>query len=187
MRLIIEEYGRIVEITGYRNVAFAKVEAFLKANRKLTQQNVDIQFFDAQLVATQDHLYFAVLNALQAFHTQTNISKSVAVETMLYASARRQIQKAIDIIGVKPDSKTVAVVIVGATSEQVEVAIQELTEYLGAEPDESILKLTPEKEKKIRAAYKIGDKEIQTATKTTAEAALVDLIVEHIALLSTQQ
>jgi tRNA threonylcarbamoyladenosine modification (KEOPS) complex Cgi121 subunit len=66
MRYIIEEYDKHVEITGYRNVAFAKIEMFLKANRKLTAQNVDIQFFDAELVATQEHLYFAVLNALQA-------------------------------------------------------------------------------------------------------------------------
>jgi KEOPS complex subunit Cgi121 len=187
MRCVIEEYVRIVEIIGYRNVAFYNVEAFLKANRKLTKQNVDIQFFDAELIATWEHLYFSVLNALQAFRTQTNISKSVAVEAMLYAAAKRQIQKAIDTVGVKSESETVAAVIVGATPEQVDCALQELTAYLGAEPDDSVLELTVQKEKKIRVAFKIGDKEIEVATKTTVQAALVDLVVEHVALLATQQ
>ena len=95
----IKEYGKYVEITGYRNIEFDKAEIFLKANRKQTRQNVDIQFFDAELIATQEHLYFAVLNALQAFKNKTNLSKSPSMETMLYASAQRQIQKAINRAG----------------------------------------------------------------------------------------
>ena len=72
----IEEFGKYVEITGYQNIAFDVAEAFLKANRKQTRQNVDIQFFDAELIATQEHLYFAVLNALQAFKNKTNLQKA---------------------------------------------------------------------------------------------------------------
>ena len=83
----LKDYGKYVEITGYHNIAFDKAEIFLKTNRKQTKQNVDIQFFDAELIATQEHLYFAVLNALQAFKNKTNLSKSPAMETMLYASA----------------------------------------------------------------------------------------------------
>jgi tRNA threonylcarbamoyladenosine modification (KEOPS) complex Cgi121 subunit len=105
----------------------------------------------------------------------------------LYASAKRQIQKAIDIIGVNPESETVAAVIVGATPEQVEDALQELTVHLGVKPDDSVLKLSVQKEKKIRGAFKIGDREIETVKETTVEAALVDLVIEHVALLSTQQ
>ena len=75
----MKEFGQYVEITGYRNVTFDKVEAFLKTNRKQTQQNVNVQFFDAQIIATQEHLYFAVLNALQAFKNKTNHSKSPAM------------------------------------------------------------------------------------------------------------
>ena len=45
----------MLEITGYRNIKFAEAEEFLKANRKETRENVDLQFFDAQLIATQEH------------------------------------------------------------------------------------------------------------------------------------
>ncbi len=186
MRHIIEEYGRIVEITGYRSISFERVDAFLKANRKQAVSNVDIQFFDAEYVATSEHLFFAVLNALQAFRSQTNISKSVAVETMLYAAAKRQIKKAIDQIGVKPQSATVAAVIVGASVEQIEKTLKELAAAFGVVQDDSVLELTPQKSRKIREVFEISEKELETATKTTAEAALVDLVVEHVALLSTQ-
>ena len=109
----LKEYGKYAEITGYRNIKFAEAEEFLKANRKETPDNVDLQFFDAQLIATQEHLYFAALNALQAFRNKTNLSKSLAMETMLYASAQRQIQKAIQLCGIKPQTKTMAVIIIG--------------------------------------------------------------------------
>ena len=121
----LKEYGKYVEITGYQNIEFDKAEAFLKANRKQTQQNVDIQFFDAELIATQEHLYFAVLNALQAFKNKTNLSKSPAMETMLYASAQRQIQKAIERCGIKPQTKNMAVVIIGDDPKQIENALEE--------------------------------------------------------------
>ncbi len=107
------EYGKWMEITGYRNIAFTKAEEFLKANRKETKQNVEMQFFDAELIASQKHLYFAALNALQAFQNKTNISKSPAMETMLYASAQRQIQRAIQRCGIKPETKNMAVLIIG--------------------------------------------------------------------------
>ena len=97
---------------------------FLKTNRKQTSQNVDIQFFDAELIATQEHLYFAVLNALQAFKNKTNLSKSLAMETMLYASAQRQIQKAIIRTGIKPQTHKMALVIVGDDPKQIETALE---------------------------------------------------------------
>jgi tRNA threonylcarbamoyladenosine modification (KEOPS) complex Cgi121 subunit len=186
MRCSIEEYGKQVEITGYQGAAFAKVDAFLKANRKQAKSEVAIQFFDADLIATWEHLYFAALNALQAFKTATNISKSVAVETMLYASARRQIQKSIDLIGVKPSSQNVAAVIIGSKTEEVDVALEELNAALGVQPDDAVLELTLQKKQKIRAAFQISPEEQKTATKTTPNRALVDLVVEHVALLSTQ-
>ena len=74
---------------------------------------VDFQLFDARLVATWEHLYLAALNALVAFRSKCNISKSLAVETLLYASAQNQIQKATRLFGIKPSSSDIAVLIVG--------------------------------------------------------------------------
>jgi len=90
----IEETGKYVEIMGFRNLIIGDAEEFLKAVRKKKQQRVWVQFFNAELVATWQHLHFAVLNALLAFKNKRNISKSVMMEAMLYASAQRQIRRA---------------------------------------------------------------------------------------------
>jgi tRNA threonylcarbamoyladenosine modification (KEOPS) complex Cgi121 subunit len=186
MQYYLEEYGKHVESTGYRNIAFAQAEAFLKAHRKQTLRQADIQFFDAQFAASPEHLYFAVLNALQAFQNKTSISKSAAVETMLYASAERQIQKAIDRIGIKPQTKNMAVVIIGEDPKQTAALLKALTECVGVEPDETVLELTQEKETKIRQAFQITDEELKTLTKSKAEKAVVNLVIERVALLAAQ-
>jgi KEOPS complex subunit Cgi121 len=183
----IKEQAKYVEITGFRNVNFAKAEEFLKSNRKKTSPNAAIQFFNAELIATQDHLYFAVLNALQAFQNKTNISKNPAVETMLYASVQRQIQRAIQLCGIKPETKNIAVVVIGEDFGEVKDALAEFTDCVGVEPDEKVLELTAAKIKKIREAFQITDKELHAVTEgSNLKEALVNLVVERVALLATQ-
>jgi tRNA threonylcarbamoyladenosine modification (KEOPS) complex Cgi121 subunit len=182
----LKDYGKYVEITGYRDIEFDKAEIFLKANRKKAEQNIDIQFFDAELIATQEHLYFAVLNALQAFKSKTNLSKSPAMETMLYASAQRQIQKAINRAGIKPQTQNMALVIVGHDPKLIENALKAVTKSVGSEPDESVLDLTKIKEAKIKAAFEITEEELRVLENGNQEKAITNLVIERVALLSTQ-
>jgi tRNA threonylcarbamoyladenosine modification (KEOPS) complex Cgi121 subunit len=181
----LKEYGKYVEITGYQNIEFDKFEIFLKANRK-TKNNVDIQFFDAELIAAQEHLYFAVLNALQAFKNKTNLSKSPAMETMLYASAQRQIQKAIIRTGIKHETQNMAIVIVGDDPKQIETAVKALTKSMGSEPDESVLDLSNIKVAKIKKAFEITEEELKVFENGNQEKAITNLVIERVALLSTQ-
>ncbi len=182
----IKEHGKYVEITGYRNIVFDLAEAFLKANRKQTQ-NVDIQFFDADLIATQEHLYFAVLNALQAFKNKTNLSKTPAMETMLYASAQRQIQRAIERCGIKPQTKKMALTIIGDDPKQIADALEEVTKNVGSSTiDVKVLEMTKSKAAKIRKAFEITDEEIKTVVEGSKEKAIANLVIERVALLSTQ-
>jgi len=182
----LNEYAKYVEITGYRNIKFAQAEEFLKANRKETSY-ADIQFFDAELIATHKHLYFAVLNALQAFQNKTSISKSPAMETMLYASAQRQIQKAIQRCGIKPETTSMAVIIIGENPTQLETVLQAITAGVGVEPDEKVLEMSKVKEKKIIETFQITDEELKTVMKNeNRQEALVNLIIERVALLATQ-
>jgi tRNA threonylcarbamoyladenosine modification (KEOPS) complex Cgi121 subunit len=183
----LKEYSKWLEITGYRNIAFAKVEEFLKTNRKETKQTTDIQFFDAELIATQEHLYFAALNALQAFQNKTNLSKSTAMEIMLYASAQRQIQKAIQQSGIKPQTTSMAVVIIGENQTQIQTLLESVTACVGTDPDERVLEMTKSKENKIKEAYQITDEEIRTTMENNEQKkAIVNLVIERLALLSTQ-
>ena len=176
-----------MEITGYRNISFAKAEEFLKANRKEINHTVDVQFFDAELIASQQHLYFAALNALQAFQNKTNISKSPAMETMLYASAQRQIQRAIQRCGIKPETKNMAVLIIGEKQTSIQSGLEAISKYVGVKPDEKVLEMSKAKEKKIIKTFQITDEELKTIIKNNdREEAVVNLVIERVALLSTQ-
>jgi tRNA threonylcarbamoyladenosine modification (KEOPS) complex Cgi121 subunit len=106
---------------------------------------------------------------------------------MLYASAQRQIRKAIDLIGVKPDSANVAVVIVGESPSSVKSVLSAVSKRVGKEPDDAVLALSKEKMQGIYRAFGISEKELETVTeKNNVEQALVDMVVEQVALLSTQ-
>jgi len=182
----IEEAGKYVELTGFRNIGIKNPEEFIKAVRVATPQKASVQFLNAQLVATWQHLYFAVLNALLAFKNQRNISKSVTMEVMLYASAQRQIRKAIQLIGIKRASANVAIVIVGANLDCVKAVLSTVSKCVGAEPDETVLELTQEKSKSIRKAFGIRAEELEAVNEKNAKQALVNLVIERTALLSTQ-
>jgi tRNA threonylcarbamoyladenosine modification (KEOPS) complex Cgi121 subunit len=183
----IREAGKYVELTGFRNVNVNDVEDFVKAARDETSQTTWIQFFDAELVATWQHLYFAVLNALLAFRNERNISKSVAMETMLYASAQRQIRKAIKLMGVKRNSANVAVVIIGENADPVKAVLSAVSKRVGAEPDETVLELTRDKAHDICKAFGIGANELEAVMeKKDVSQALVNMVIERTALLSTQ-
>jgi KEOPS complex subunit Cgi121 len=182
----LEEYVKTIQITGYRNINFTAAEAYLKGSRQKTR-NVDIQFYDADLIATHEHLYFAALNALAAFKANTNISKSLAMETILYASAQRQIQKAIQHAGIKPESKNMAVLIIGGNAEEVELALREITEAVGVVQEEAVLELTEVKTGKIKKAFCITEQELlSTKRGKNHKEAVVALVIERLALLSTQ-
>jgi KEOPS complex subunit Cgi121 len=183
----IEEAGKYVEITGFRNMDIKDTEEFVKAARKRTPKSCWVQFFDAELVATWQHLYFAVLNALLAFRSGRNVSKSVAMEAMLYASAQRQISKALQLIGVKRAAKNVAVVVLGESPASVAALVSAVAKRVGVEPDDSVLAVSEEKARRIREAFGITATELETVTeKGDGVQALVDLVIERVALLSTR-
>lgn len=182
----IREYNVHVEITGYRNIDFFVAENYLKLDRKKLNQNLTIQFFNAQLIATHQHLCFAAINALAAFKNQSNLSKNLAMETMLYASAQRQIQKAIQLLGLKQDTKNLAAMIISQNPTAIKEAVTEISNQFHSEPDESVLELSKEKMIKIQEAFKITVAQIKTLSKLDKQQAIVNLVIEQVALLATQ-
>ena len=128
----LEEYGKYVEITGFRNIKIEDAKAFIDALHADLPLVVEVQLFDADLVASWQHLYFAALNALMAFKNKRNISNSVAVETVLYASSQRQIKKAIDAIGLKPSSANAAVMVMSGNVDSVKAGLLAVVKCMGA-------------------------------------------------------
>lgn len=183
----IEEFGKCVEITGFCNARIGNIDEFLKEVRGKKTSNVEIQFFNANLVATWQHLHFAVLNALTAFKNKQNLSKSLAMETMLYASAQRQIQKATEIFGIKPGASKIAVLVIGEKPELLETTLKMILTSLRAQLDEKILELSKEKESQILRTFGISDLELKTAMeKGNLRKALTNLVIERMALIATQ-
>ncbi|MGD0977793.1 MAG: KEOPS complex subunit Cgi121 [Candidatus Bathyarchaeia archaeon] len=184
--MYVQEFRKNCEIVGFRDVKVNETDAFLDAVDRDKPAGVEVQFFDADLIATWQHLYFAVLNALTAFKNRENLSKSVAMETLLYASGRRQIQKATQLLGIKPASRSMAVLIVGSKAEVVQEALAKVSRHVGGQLDDSVLGLSGEKVERVKRAFGISEAELETVMDGDGlEEALVDLVVERVALLAT--
>jgi len=182
-----EEFGKYVAIAGFKGVKIADVEGFLETVKRHLAKNMEAQIFDAELVATWQHLYFAVLNALNAFKNGVNISKSLAVEMLLYASAQRQIRKAVEFLGVKPHTKAIALVIIGERADDVKATLQVLSKAVGGKRDDTALEISREKMQIIRKVFDISDMELEAVMKgNNTKQALIDLIIERMALLATE-
>jgi len=184
----IEEFGKYAAITGFRNVKIKDTKEFLKKVHKEKPSNVETQFFDAKHVATWQHLYFAVLNALTAFKNKENISKTVTMETLLYASAQRQIRKAMELLGIRSETSEIALLIIGQNPETVKSALPIMSASVNVQHDDTVLELSKEKRRIIQKAFGISDLELKTVMKKDGlEEALTSLVIEQMALLVTQR
>lgn len=185
MLYFFEEFNVYVEIAGFKGVSFERADVYLKDNRKVELQKVWVQFFNSALIATCDHLYFAVLNALYAFKNNVNFSKNLAVETLLYASSQHQIQRAIQLIGLNADVSEVAVVVIGESAEQVKDVLNDLAVCLQAELCDDVLCLTPKKVALIKQVFSITPLMVEVAARDHSDdLSLVDLVIEKVALLA---
>ena len=57
---------------------------------------------------------------------------------------------------------------------------------MGTEPDESVLDLTKNKETKIKKTFEITDEELKIFENGNQKKAIINLVIERVALLSTQ-
>jgi tRNA threonylcarbamoyladenosine modification (KEOPS) complex Cgi121 subunit len=182
----IQESRKYIAIAGFRGTKIANVDRFCKKVKTLKPAGVEAQFFDARKIATWQHLYFSALNALTSFENKTNVSRSLAMEIMHFASAQRQIREAVSKIGISSESAEVAVAIVGARQKAIEKTLAMISRLLGGKRDDAVLELTPEKIREIREAFDISPEEFgAVGSGKESEQALVDLILERVALVST--
>jgi KEOPS complex subunit Cgi121 len=182
-----EEANEYITIVGFRNVQIENVNAFLEHFRK-ENRGAAVQFFDAKQVAGPQHLYFAALNALNAFEKNTNISNNLAVEALLYASAQRQIKKAVKMLGIKHDSSEVAALIITENRHKKSDCLRLVTKTVPGERDDSVLELTEKKIWNVKNLFRISDLEFEAklGKEGLEKEALTDLVIERMALLGTK-
>jgi tRNA threonylcarbamoyladenosine modification (KEOPS) complex Cgi121 subunit len=183
----LEDFKQQLTIAGFRNVKIKDVDQFLQIVKDKTDGSV--QFFDASLIAGWEHLRFAALNALNAFKSKINISNSLAMEALLYASAQRQIKEAVGLIGIKANTSRFAVLILAETPKQTSETLKIISQLLGGMRDDSVLDFSDDKIAVLKRLFKISNVELEAKTeqKGAEKQALVDLVFEHMALLVTRR
>jgi tRNA threonylcarbamoyladenosine modification (KEOPS) complex Cgi121 subunit len=139
---------------------------------------------DSRCVAGIDHLLFSAVNALRAFENESNISKRLGVEFLLFVSGQRQIKKAISMVGVKPETESVTVVLMGASKSSLEAAFHELIRLVNGQIDDKLELLERDRLKELSRIYEITSRELESMNYSSSGAeALEKLIIERVALL----
>ena len=184
----IPGFDKYIGVTGIRHVRIEDAKSLVDNIRKRAK-GVSVQLFDASLVAGPEHLYFATLNALKAFESDMNICKRLALEILLYASARRQIKKAVELLGVKDVSSEVAILVVAETEAKVCETLTVISDCIQGVQDERVIALSNTKVEAIKELFGISELELESKLQKRGfeKEALINLVIEHMALLATER
>lgn len=131
-----------------------------------------IQAFDARYVAGREHLQRAVELAGRAFERGENVARDRAVEILLYAAGRRQIDRALE-MGVGEGENQVVVVVAGGDEDGANEALEGLVESGEALDGD---------EETIQEFFGISDAELGATG-----ASLEELVCERVALLDVEK
>ncbi|EMA40846.1 KEOPS complex subunit Cgi121 [Halobiforma nitratireducens] len=164
------------------SVTIDDLDSFVAALGEIGDRHaVTIQAFDADYLADRAHLERAVEFADRAIERGENVARDRAVEILLYAAGRRQIDRALE-MGVD-DSEQDAVVLVDAEDGDRDAereALEAVAEL------EAVRERTPTLEStdatRLCAFFDITD-----AERNATDASLGDLVRERVALLEVEK
>ncbi|MFC6767396.1 KEOPS complex subunit Cgi121 [Natrinema soli] len=143
------------------------------------RHGVTIQAFDSRYVADRCHLERAVELADRAIERGENVARDRAVEILLYAAGRRQIDRALEMGVGEGDNR--AVVLVDGDADDAEAAalaaLEELDAFVEREPT-----LETQDEETICEFFEITD-----AERGATDASLSALVGERVALLEVEK
>jgi KEOPS complex subunit Cgi121 len=170
MMVEVPESLKIVGLKG-------KVESsdeFLKSARDFFgDTQVMVQFFNADLILGKEHIESAYEHAKRAFDTGKNISQSLAMEILIYASGEPQIANAIKKVGVKDGGERVVLV------ADNKVDVKGLIGHLKMERDDEVVKFSEEKLK----IFGIEESEISAVPEEKKK----DLVLERVAMVDVRK
>jgi KEOPS complex subunit Cgi121 len=143
------------------------------------KKGLSLQMFNADFVFGTIHLHSAVLHAERALTNKTNLSDSIAVEILLYASGERQIKQAIEKMGIKNDTEKFVLVIFDSepnrSAAYLEESAAEILSELKLVRDDSVI----DGDIEVLKRFGITDNELQLVP----ESSWGDLILEKVALV----
>ncbi|UCH01313.1 MAG: hypothetical protein JSV20_05360 [Candidatus Bathyarchaeota archaeon] len=184
----ISEFNRKIMILGFKDVKIHNVNDLVYRFKKYLS-NIPIQLFDADFIAGKKHLFFASLNALKAFKQKNNISDSLEIESLIYASGQRQINIAIEMVGIKLTTSRIAVLIFLSNNEDYKKIEKTVSEIIQGTRYDRVLKIEDkDKIKKLKKTFHITTLELEAIINknTTLEDALTKSIIERGAILAVK-
>lgn len=150
------------------------VEDFLRKLKRVSEEKkITIQALDADKLAGDRHIRFAVKKAVNSFKTGTNIANDLAKEIMIYASGTRQISKAMG-FGIRKGENNIVLVAVGEEPD--------LSEFSEIMP-KRVLEYNDSKKEAIMRAFNITKEEVEAA----GEEKIPELVLERVALVGVSK
>lgn len=167
------EVPKKLNIIGLRGKVESSEEFIKSARELLGNGNSMFQFFDADFVLGKEHILWAYEHARRAFETNKNISKSMAMEILVYVSGEPQIANALKKVGIKDGCERIALV----ANENLDV--EDLISHLNLKKADDVLKCTKDKLEK----FGINEQEISAVDKDKIK----DLILERVAMVDVKK
>ncbi len=145
------------------------VEDFLQKLKKISiEKNLTLQAFDADKIAGEEHIRFAVEKAINSFRTGTAIANDLSKEIMLYAAGTRQINRAVK-LGIHKGENNIVLVAVGNAK---------LSGFNEIRPA-PVLAYNQSKKEALMKAFRITNEELEAV----GEEKLPELVIERVALV----
>ncbi|MDO9097821.1 MAG: KEOPS complex subunit Cgi121 [Candidatus Methanoperedens sp.] len=149
-------------------------EKFLQKLNKISKENgIVIQAFDADKLAGEEHIRFAVKKAINSFKAGRNIANDLAKEIMLYAAGTRQITKAMK-LGVHNGENNIALVAIGEVIDL--SAFNEIT-------PKPVLQYNSSKNNVLLGIFNITKEELEAV----GEEKIPELVIERVALVDVMK
>jgi tRNA threonylcarbamoyladenosine modification (KEOPS) complex Cgi121 subunit len=183
--LVYLDHFKVNLLIGWiRDFDYAKLEHVMK-EMPFGEKEIDsCQFLDSRSVAGIGHLLFSAINALRAFESGNNISKKLGVEFLLFVSGQRQIKKAISMVGVKPETRNMTVVLLGSEKSSLDDAFRKLVQLTGGKVDDCPEMSNRDRLDELSRIYEIAPSEFESISYSSQGAeALEKLVIERVALL----
>jgi KEOPS complex subunit Cgi121 len=153
------------------------INSFLKKIITLSNRyDMVIQVVNADFVYGKDHLFSAVEHTIRSFKNQMNSLNSLSLEMLLYASGERQIQKAIEKIGIKNGNQKIAFIFIRERNGKIsDDEVEHVLSSLNLKRNDKVL------EGDVDTLKRFGITEDELST--IPESKYGDLLLEKVALV----
>ncbi|WP_455367439.1 KEOPS complex subunit Cgi121 [[Eubacterium] cellulosolvens] len=152
-----------------------------------TESDLISQLLNPRLLIGESHIYFGVINALNSFKKNWNISRHLSIEILLYLSGQRQIEKAFKMFGIQEGIQDIVVICIGQTDDRIAHFIDNAVQLLGGQVnDGKIEQWSNSRKRDVIAAYDITEKEIFAIQQEDENSpdGIKKILIERMALLS---